>query len=61
MDIDGVNDCTDGAISIPVEDIRIHPSYSGEVSSQGDIALIRLAKAAPYTGKLFVKKSLRIF
>ncbi|XP_026316200.1 phenoloxidase-activating enzyme-like [Hyposmocoma kahamanoa] len=48
-DIDGVNDCTDGAISIPVEDIQIHPSYSGEISSQGDIALIRLAKAAPYT------------
>lgn len=51
MDIDGVNDCTDGAISIPVKDIHIHPSYFGDVSSKGDIALIRLARAAPYTGK----------
>lgn len=60
-DIDGVSDCTDGAISIPVEDIQIHPSYSGEDSSQGDIALIRLAKAVPYTGKLVLGKSFQIY
>lgn len=47
-------DCTTGAISIPIEKIIPHPNYDpyDTKTRRHDIALIRLSKSAPFSGKL---------
>ncbi|XP_026316063.1 phenoloxidase-activating enzyme-like [Hyposmocoma kahamanoa] len=44
-------DCTDGAISIPIEKITAHPNYNpyDTKTRRHDIALLRLTKPAPYS------------
>ncbi|XP_026316216.1 phenoloxidase-activating enzyme-like isoform X2 [Hyposmocoma kahamanoa] len=41
-------DCTEGAISIPIEKIIPHPNYKSK-TKKNDIALLRMAKPAPYS------------
>ncbi|XP_063631810.1 phenoloxidase-activating enzyme-like [Cydia splendana] len=45
----GGKDCTDGAISIPIEKFTVHPDYNKNLNRQNDIVLIKLARMAPYT------------
>ncbi|XP_075985903.1 phenoloxidase-activating enzyme-like [Anticarsia gemmatalis] len=42
----GGEDCTEGPTSIPIEKIIAHPEYRDK---KNDIALIKLARVAPYT------------
>jgi hypothetical protein len=46
-------DCTDAAISIPIEKFITHPDFEKNNTRQNDITLIRLLRMAPYTGKAF--------
>jgi hypothetical protein len=49
-----LNDCTDPAIQIPIEEIIVHPEYSGSATNNwNDIALLRLDRTIDYTGKSF--------
>ncbi|XP_063392762.1 phenoloxidase-activating enzyme-like isoform X2 [Cydia fagiglandana] len=45
----GGKNCTDGAISIPIEKYTVHPNYNKNSNRQNDIVLIKLARMAPYT------------
>ncbi|CAB3245128.1 unnamed protein product [Arctia plantaginis] len=46
----GGEDCTDGAIRIPIEKIIIHPQYEDNSKlRRNDIALIKMTELAPFT------------
>ncbi|XP_013168734.1 PREDICTED: serine protease easter-like [Papilio xuthus] len=46
----GGEDCTDGALVIPIEKIIVHEQYNpNDVNKHNDIALIKLSTMAPYT------------
>lgn len=42
--------CTDAIVKIDIEEITVHPGYDGR---EHDVAILRLAKDAPYTGWYF--------
>lgn len=42
--------CADPLVKIDVEEIFVHPQYDGK---EHDIAILRLAEDAPYTGWYF--------
>lgn len=48
----GEINCIDKYVSIPIENIIIHPDYDPSDSFKNDLAIIRLSKEAPNTGKL---------
>lgn len=51
--IDGGDDYTEGTITIPIEKIIPHPQYNHKNALKWhDIALIRMAEMANYTGSL---------
>lgn len=46
----GGEDCTEGALSIPIEKIIAHPQYEPKsTQKRNDIALIRMRRPAPFT------------
>lgn len=45
----GRNECTDAAVTIPIETTIPHPNYNAK-DRTNDIALIRMIRNAPYTG-----------
>lgn len=47
----GGNDCTEGAVVIPIEMVITHPDYSDTTIKRSDVALIKMSKSAPYSGK----------
>lgn len=51
--VGGGDDCTAGAVVIPIEEIIPHPDYDpyDKKTRRHDIALLRLTESAPYTGK----------
>lgn len=50
-------DCTDGTITIPIEKTIPHPQYNpGQAQNRNDIALIRLAQMADFTGTYQIYK-----
>lgn len=54
----GGSDCNEGTITIPIEEIIVHPEYerghnSSKLNVKHNIALIRLKESAPFTGRYY--------
>ncbi|XP_063631851.1 phenoloxidase-activating enzyme-like [Cydia splendana] len=49
VEVGGSQECSDGALKIPIEKVITHPDFHKEQNFHDDIALIRLAQMAPIT------------
>lgn len=51
VSMNGQKECTDGELKIAIASVTVHEKYNSH-GLHNDIALIKLNKTAPYTGKI---------